>query len=58
MLFRAHSLLGCGGVRLVCQFLELSGLSAFVASSYGVQQQLNVALEQGVVEHGRAEQIR
>ncbi len=52
------TLLGCGGVRLVCQFLELSGLSAFVASSYGAQQKLNVALEQAVVEHGRAEQAR
>ena len=52
------TLLGCGGVRWVCQFLELSGLSAFVASSYGVQQQLNVALEQAVVAYGRTEQTR
>jgi hypothetical protein len=43
------TLLGCGGVRLVCQFLELTGLSAFVAASYGVQQRLNVALEEAVV---------
>ena len=45
------TLLGCGGVRLVCQFLELSGLSAFVASSYGAQQRFNVTLEQAVVDY-------
>jgi hypothetical protein len=39
-----------GGVRLVCECLELSGLSAFVGASYGSQQGLNAALEQAVVE--------
>jgi hypothetical protein len=38
------------GVRLVSEFLELSGLSAFVGASYGSQQALNVALEQAIVE--------
>jgi hypothetical protein len=38
-----------GGVRLVCECLELSGLSAFVGTSYGSQQGLNAALEQAVV---------
>jgi hypothetical protein len=38
-----------GGVRLVCECLELSGLSAFVGASYGSQQGLNAALEQAVV---------
>jgi hypothetical protein len=33
----------------VCQFLELSGLSAFVGASYGAHQGLNVALEEAVV---------
>jgi hypothetical protein len=47
------TLLGSGGIRLVCQFLELSGLSAFIASSYGVQQRINAALEEAVVEHAR-----
>jgi hypothetical protein len=37
------------GVRTVCEFLQLSGLSAFVGASYGSQQKLNVALEQAVV---------
>ena len=33
----------------MCQFLELSGLSAFVGASYGAHQGLNVALEEAVV---------
>jgi len=43
------TLRGGAGVRMVCEFLELSGLSAFVAASYGTQQALNVALEETVV---------
>ncbi|WPL17664.1 hypothetical protein Thiowin_02699 [Thiorhodovibrio winogradskyi] len=39
-----------GGVRLVSEVLELSGLSAFVGSSYGSQQALNAALEQALVD--------
>ncbi|WP_242471093.1 hypothetical protein [Thiocystis violacea] len=39
---------GAGG-RVVCQFLELSGLSAVVGTSYGSQQGLNAALEEAVV---------
>ncbi len=47
------TLQGGAGVRLVCQFLELSGLSAFVGASYGTQQALNVALEAAVVATAR-----
>ena len=39
-----------GGVRLVSEVLDLSGLSAFVGAFYGCQQALNAALEQAVVE--------
>jgi Family of unknown function (DUF6399) len=59
LLIGAHfviTLLGCGGVRQVCQFLELTGLAAYIAASYGVQQGVNVALEQAVVNY--AEQQR
>src|SRR5205823_11544367 len=59
LLIGAHfviTLLGCGGVRLVCQFLELTGLAAYIAASYGVQQGVNVALEEAVVHY--AEQQR
>jgi hypothetical protein len=50
------TLLAGAGIRQVCTFLELSGLSAFVASSYGSQQKLNAALEEAVVAY--AEQQR
>jgi hypothetical protein len=43
------TLQGGAGIRVVCQFLELSGLSAFVGTSYGAHQGLNVALEEAVV---------
>jgi len=52
------TLLGGGGIRLVCTFLELSGLSAFVASSYGTQQKLNAALEETVVAYAEQERRR
>ncbi len=45
----AITLRGGAGVRVVCQFLELSGLSAFVGTSYGSQQALNVSLEEALV---------
>lgn len=45
----AITLRGGAGVRVVCEFLELSGLSAFVGASYGSQQALNAALEAAVV---------
>ncbi len=37
------------GVRLVCELLELSGLSALLGASYGSQQGLSAALEQAVM---------
>ncbi|MCP4823669.1 MAG: transposase, partial [Shimia sp.] len=45
----AITLRGGAGVRVVCEFLELSGLSVFVGASYGSQQALNAALEAAVV---------
>ena len=45
----AITLQGGAGVRVVCQFLELSGLSAFVGAGYGTQQGLNATLEAAVV---------
>lgn len=47
------TLRGAAGVRVVCEFLELSGLSAFVGASYGAQQGLNAALEAAVVAAAR-----
>ena len=56
VLVAAHmtiTLRGSGGVRQVCEFLELSGLSRHAASSYGCQRELNARLEELVVEYGR-----
>lgn len=47
--------IGGAGVRLVCEFLNLSGLSCFVGSSYGAQQRFNVALEQALVDYGQGQ---
>ena len=50
------TLIGPSGTRVVCQFLELAGLDQFVASSYGSQQAVSVAMEEAVVSYGEAEQ--
>jgi hypothetical protein len=52
MVLAAHfsiTLRAAGGTRLVSEFLELSGLSAFVGASDGAQHALNAALETAVV---------
>jgi len=52
------TLLGPCGIRLVCLFLELSGLDQFVAASYGTQQQASVVMEEAVVTFGKEEKER
>jgi transposase-like protein len=54
----AITLRGGAGVRVVCEFLELSGLSAFVGASYGSQQALNAALEAAVVAVAQSQRAR
>ena len=61
LLVAAHfviTLQGGVGVRMVCQFLELSGLSAFIGASYGIQQAINVALEEAVVAVAREQRAQ
>jgi hypothetical protein len=41
------------GVRLVCEFLELSGLSSVVGASYGSQHALGVQLQDAVAEQAQ-----
>lgn len=50
--------LGPCGVRLVCTFLELSGLDQFVAASYGAQRGVSVAMEQEIVAYEKEEEAR
>jgi hypothetical protein len=49
---------GACGIRLVCLFLNLTGLNRFVAASYGAQQQINVQIEQAMVAYDRDETAR
>lgn len=52
------SFLGAGGVRLVCAFLELSGLDQFVASSYSPQRKVSVAIEKQIGAFEKEEEAR
>jgi hypothetical protein len=52
------TLLGPCGIRLVCLFLELTGLDQFVAASYGAQQKVSVDVEEAVVAFGQEEKKR
>ena len=52
------TLVGPCGIRLVCLFLELTGLDQFVAASYGPQHQVATDLEQAVVAFGQTERHR
>ncbi len=52
------SFLGPGGVRLVCKFLELSGISSFIASSYGTQRKVSVAIEKEICIFEKEEETR
>ena len=54
----AITLLGGAGVRVVCTFLELSGLAQFVGGSYGVQQAFNAALEGAVGDYAREQRTK
>ena len=46
---------GACGIRLVCLFLDLTGLDRFVAASYGAQRQVNLQVEQAMVAYGHDE---
>jgi len=52
------TLVGPCGIRLVCMFLELTGLSRFVGASYGPQQKVSQAMEQAVAAFGQEEEKR
>ncbi len=49
------TLRGPDGIRMVSEFLALSGLDAFVASSFGTLQKLVVRVEEAVVAFGDAQ---
>jgi len=49
---------GACGIRLVCLFLNLTGLDRFVAASYGAQQQVNRRVEAVMVAYRQDETAR
>ena len=49
---------GACGIRLVCLFLNLTGLNRFVAASYGAQQQVNFHVEHAMVTSHHDETAR
>ena len=50
--------IGACGIRLVCLWLQLTGLNRFVGASYGTQQQLNRHVEEAMVAYKREETSR
>ena len=52
------TLVGPCGIRLVCQYLELTGLDRFVASSYCPQHTVSGQMEEAVVKFAQAEKAR
>ena len=52
------TLVGAGGIRLTCLFLELSGLDRFVAASYDVQRKVTADMEEAVAGLGQEKQQR
>jgi Family of unknown function (DUF6399) len=47
--------IGACGLRLVCLFLEMTGLNRFVGASFGTQQRINLAVEEAIVADTREE---
>ena len=49
---------GACGIRIVCLFLNLTGLDRFVAASYGAQQYVNAQVEHAIVHYRHSETTR
>lgn len=49
------TLRAAGGIRLVCECLQLSGLAGVVGASYGSQQAVNAAVQEAVVAEAKAQ---
>jgi hypothetical protein len=49
---------GACGIRIVCLFLNLTGLDRFVAASYGAQQHVNSQGEHAIVNYRQSETAR
>jgi len=50
--------MGACGIRMVCLFIELTGLGPFIAASYGAQQKVSAGLQSALVDYGQEERDR
>jgi hypothetical protein len=50
--------IGACGIRLVCLFLQLTGLKRFVGASYGTQHRVNRHIEEAMVAYRQEESTR
>jgi hypothetical protein len=50
--------IGACGMRLVCCFVQMTGLNRFVGASYGTPQRLNLGVEEAIVAYRREETAR
>src|SRR5262245_44433424 len=50
--------IGACGIRLVCLFLQMTGLNRFVGASFGTQQQVNRHVEEAMGIYQREETAR
>ena len=50
--------IGACGIRLVCLFLQMTGLNRVVEASYGAQQQTNRRVEEAIVTYRHEESTR
>lgn len=49
---------GCASIHNICNFLELSGLSQFIAASYGAHQKISDKMDSILIKFGQMEQER
>ena len=54
----AYVEVGACSMRIVCLFLNLTGLDRFVAATYGAQQHVNCQVEHATVDYRQSETAR
>ena len=50
--------IGAGGIRLVCLFVQMTGLNRFVGTSFGTQQRIHLGVEEAMVTYTHEETQR
>lgn len=50
--------IGACGIRLICLFVQMTGLNRFVGASFGTHQRINRGVEEAMVTYKREETAR